>query len=1856
MSRNNMSRNNRTPRRAAWCALLVLLLSGAAGAQNADFNVTVNTGATPPNSDTVYPGQSTSLRITLSNNSTTIPLTGVSFSKPLPTNAINGLLVNGASAINGDAGCSGGTLSTSPGLPGISLAGLTVPARQLGVPGSGECYLDIPIAAYSTNGAATSLSYALNAGEVSSNQGTNATGGPQAITVRAVQRPTWSKSFTPDNVMVIGGAARTLTITLTNPDPNITLTGVSFTDVFPVSGAGGAVIEPTGAAASGTCGGTTALTQGAAAQVAVSNVSLAPGASCTVNVQVRARQNNGVYNRTLTNTIPASGFTSTEGLRPAADATRALQARSPLAVTKDFNPQIVAAGQANTFTIRLTNNGSVALPVTSFTDNPIAAAPYQDRLNIASAGDISNSCAGGTAALLSGGQGFSVSGFSIPANSNCTLTVTYTGQTPANDTPTTYTNNIAEGAVQISVPGIVSQARSATVLVADRVRVSKFRTPAAASPGDPVRYDVRVENFSTTPISNVTVTDVLQNGSTLLLGGAFTPTLSAGCGALGLNGAVQGATSVTFSIGSIPARTPPNSPGACTIGFYAMLGTSATTPTTNAINAGGVCFSTGGPQICTSVPTEPVQVDTLQSLVFAKTFDAQENVSKREGTPARLRLQVSNNSSSALTSLTFSDTLPTAGPFQQLRVANPANIANTCGGSVTAVAGTTSVALNGGLVPAAAGGTAGTCSLSVDVVGPAGVYPNSADSSAIRTNADGSTTPLFQSDGATLTYTDSLQVDKSFLPSTVGPDGRSTASIRFTSLDPSRPITNVAVTDNLPAGMVVATPDNSYSTCQGNPTVSAAPGASTVTLSGATLAPLAVCELRFDVSVTGTSDWVNTIPPGGVTAAGGLTNRTPVSATLQYVPPQEPLISKSINPGTIAPGQSALLTINITNGPQLLTNMQVADYFTLDGVMDSPQNGMSIAGAPEASTNCPGGIVSAVPGGDSVRLSGATLAPDAQCQILVHVTSTTVGTLTNTIPLNSIITDQGATNSSTFAQSTLSTTSSIGVNKLFEPPVVSPTESSRLRITIYNTQPEALTGLSLQDDYPAGLVNAPDPAPFSNCGGAVSITFPTAGSVMLTGGSIAASVDNEAATCYLETSVVAADEGTYLNTIPADSLRANGTPVRHPPTDARLEVRERLVVTKAFDNLTLDANNPAGFTTGVASRLPGVPAPLTIRIENPNTVALTQVNFVDLLPDGLVLAQTPALATTCTDGVVTGVAAGRDLRLTGATLGATGAADAVCTVTANVVSNIPGVYTNEIPAGDVRSFEGINNDPGTQAQIVIATTPGIRKDIAPPVMAPNGNATLTIVIQNENSQPTSLNTALVDNLPATPAQVRVSTPSVVSTTCPGGNGIITAAAGATSVSVAAGSVIPAGGCVVTAQITAPTPGDYLNHIPVGALNTTFGVNSTPAEAPLKVSTLGYISGRVFLDNQAVPNGLYVPGDSTPISGNTIELRSGGTCSGALLASTSTDSGGNYLFSELPAGTYSVCQPTQPPQTLNSITLAGTIVPYAGSTGTPGTASNPNGGTPTSQIASIVLNNNGNANEVSGSPENNFSEVEPASIAGNVYYDANDNGIFDADESGIGGVTVTLSGPVTRTAITAADGSYSFTDLPPGDYTVVQTQPSAWVDGQDAVGTVDGVPRGTLSANDTISSIVLAPGDHGIEYNFGETLPDGAISLNAGVSCERNAVRVAYSIPQFSGPGAGTAPPVTISWFSSNGRLVEQLLNQPPSGELLWPGAVVDGADNGVGWPGWMFIGGEWQEVPDDRIPQLTLRVSIGAFAETTLTYPPSTANCLTQPPGTIEPPVNPPGEQVPVPSMPLGLLWLMTLLLGGTATWTLRQR
>ena len=127
---------------------------------------------------------------------------------------------------------------------------------------------------------------------------------------------------------------------------------------------------------------------------------------------------------------------------------------------------------------------------------------------------------------------------------------------------------------------------------------------------------------------------------------------------------------------------------------------------------------------------------------------------------------------------------------------------------------------------------------------------------------------------------------------------------------------------------------------------------------------------------------------------------------------------------------------------------------------------------------------------------------------------------------------------------------------------------------------------------------------------------------------------------------------------------------------------------------------------------------------------------------------------------------------------------------------------------------------------------------------------------------------------------------------------------------------------------------------------------------------------------------------------------------------------------------------------------------------------------------------------------------PATISGYVYIDSNANAVHDAGEtSGLTNVTVTLTGtddlgtPINTSTTTSGSGSYSFSGLRPGTYTVTETQPGGVTHtgayaGSNG-GTIAGVARTANTAvtgagNLSISAIAINSSNTAANYNFGES--------------------------------------------------------------------------------------------------------------------------------------------------------------------------
>ncbi len=153
---------------------------------------------------------------------------------------------------------------------------------------------------------------------------------------------------------------------------------------------------------------------------------------------------------------------------------------------------------------------------------------------------------------------------------------------------------------------------------------------------------------------------------------------------------------------------------------------------------------------------------------------------------------------------------------------------------------------------------------------------------------------------------------------------------------------------------------------------------------------------------------------------------------------------------------------------------------------------------------------------------------------------------------------------------------------------------------------------------------------------------------------------------------------------------------------------------------------------------------------------------------------------------------------------------------------------------------------------------------------------------------------------------------------------------------------------------------------------------------------------------------------------------------------------------------------------------------------------------------------------------------PITLSGYVYFDANDNGVYDSGDSPLPGAQLTLldaNGNSTgMTATTDAAGFYQFDNLAPGTYGVSVAQPAGYLEGQDTAGTAGGTAH---NPGNLIDSITLAGGMNAENYDFGELLPASI----------RGQVFVDLNDDNTFDPGDPFLPNVTIYLLDSSGNRV-----------------------------------------------------------------------------------------------------------------------
>ncbi|MEZ7673694.1 carboxypeptidase regulatory-like domain-containing protein [Pauljensenia sp. 20925_1_27] len=213
---------------------------------------------------------------------------------------------------------------------------------------------------------------------------------------------------------------------------------------------------------------------------------------------------------------------------------------------------------------------------------------------------------------------------------------------------------------------------------------------------------------------------------------------------------------------------------------------------------------------------------------------------------------------------------------------------------------------------------------------------------------------------------------------------------------------------------------------------------------------------------------------------------------------------------------------------------------------------------------------------------------------------------------------------------------------------------------------------------------------------------------------------------------------------------------------------------------------------------------------------------------------------------------------------------------------------------------------------------------------------------------------------------------------------------------------------VTVTLNAGTEGQTLNNtasfVNPPEYDLVPGNNSSTAS----ISVKHRVSGKVYYD--ANESSSYNNGEE-PFKDVTVQLIG---ADGNVVATTTTDADGNYSFTGLDAGTYTV-----------KVTKAGELANLDQTEDPDSTKDNASG--------AITLNADHPVQE-----NVNFGYVKKHAISGAVYLDQNRDKTKNTGDIDLSGVTVKLvdpSGNVVATTTTDADGNYSFTGLSDGTYTV-----------------------------------------------------------------------------------------------------------------------------------------------------------------------------------------------------------------------------
>jgi hypothetical protein len=777
---------------------------------------------------------------------------------------------------------------------------------------------------------------------------------------------------------------------------------------------------------------------------------------------------------TYNNTTNA--VTSTNGGTGAVSNTAALAVVIPPTIAKAFGTSPIAQNTSTSLTFTVTNpSATVTQTGVAFTDT------FPAGLVVATPNGLSTTCSG-TIIATQGTGTVSLSAGSLAASGSCTIAVNVTGTTAGSKTNSVTVSSTNQG---------TGNTASATIVVVAPPTIAKaFNVASMAVTTGTATLTLTITNPSANTVaeSGIAVGDTFPSGMVV----ASTPNATNSCG--GTFTANAGTNNISLTGGSI--TTPGTT---CAVSVSVSDTTSGV-----ASNTTGAVSSTNGGTGLTANATIAVEIPPTITKAFNPTAIA-------TGATSTLTITITNPAANtvALTGVAVTDALPTG-----LVVATPNGASTTCtGGTESAVAGSGTVSITGASINAGA-----SCNVVANVTSATvGTYNNTTGTVSATNGGTGGTA------SATLSVAAPPTMTKSFSPTSINTGATSTLTLTITNPAADTGAMNgIAVSDTFPTGMTIAATPNATNTCGGTFTANANAGSMSLT-GGSIATPGTTCAVS--VSVTSTTAGNSSNTTGTVSSTNDGTGTT-ANAVLNVVSP--PTITKAFGAGAagMPVGGTTTMTITITD-PAANTVAQSGV-----AVSDTFPTGMTISTA--ATTTCSGGtLTGGGVGSGTVSLSGASISTSSSCTITASVTDTTAGTATNTT--GTVSSTNGGTGLT--ASANLIVNNPPTVTKTFSPTSVGTGVSSLLTITITNPDTVTLTGVTISDTFPSGLVvQTPNGASTTGCTGGTLTATAGSGSISLSASSVAVGTP-----CVIKVNVQSPTPNTYVNTTNAVTSTNGGT-------------------------------------------------------------------------------------------------------------------------------------------------------------------------------------------------------------------------------------------------------------------------------------------------------------------------------------------------------------------------------------------------------------------------------------------------------------------------------------------------------------------------------------------------------------------------------------------------------------------------------------------------------------------------------------------------------------------------------------------